>query len=117
VHGLNRIHGEPGGGITRTPNSVREGGNSGFQAVGLALLFGASRITLLGFDMQHTHGRGHWHADHERNNPTRIAFGNWRKNFDELSRMTDVPIINATRHTALRCFPRMSLHESLSSVA
>jgi hypothetical protein len=117
VHGLNYMGHEKGGGISRNPNTIREGGNSGFQAVGLALLFGAARITLLGYDMQFTGGRKHWHADHAKNNPTTISLRGWRQNFGELSRATDVPIINATRETGLTCFPRMGLNESLASIA
>lgn len=114
VDGLNLLQSEPGGGIAKHPNTVRQGGNSGYQAIGIALLFGAARIVLLGFDMQFTNGRKHWHKDHAKNNPTGIALKNWRANFRELASVCPVPIINATRETALDCFPRMSLEEALA---
>lgn len=103
--------------MSRNPNTVREGGNSGFQAVSLALHFGCARITLLGFDLRFNGRQKHWHGDHKRSNPTLRAFANWQQNFAELAKVAPVPIINATRETSLRCFPRMGLNESLSSVA
>jgi hypothetical protein len=41
VFGLNFINSEPGGGISTRAGTIRQGGNSGFQAVSLALHFGA----------------------------------------------------------------------------
>jgi hypothetical protein len=114
VWNVNRVRHEPGGGISSNPNTVREGGNSGFQAVGLALLFGCERVTLLGFDMQFSKGRRHWHADHAKNNPIAKSFPGWIASFNELSRMTSIRIENASRETAIKCFPRVDLEEALS---
>lgn len=114
VDGLNRINSEPGAGISKNPNTIRQGGNSGYQAIGLALLFGAARIVLVGYDMQFTNGRKHWHRDHAKNNPTGAALKNWRANFNELASVSPVPIVNASRETALACFPRVSLEEALA---
>lgn len=114
VWNVNRVFSEPGGGISKHPNTIREGGNSGYQACGLALLFGVSRIVLLGFDMQFTRGRRHWHPDHERNNPVAKSFHSWRKNFQELAGVSRVPIVNATRETAMTCFRRVTLEDALA---
>lgn len=117
TEGLNLIGSERGAGVSRMANTVMEGGNSGYQAIGLALLFGASRIVLLGYDMQFTGGRKHWHPDHRRSNPTHVAMGGWVKNFNLLASQSPVPIINCSRETALRCFPRVSLDEGLAGTA
>ncbi len=118
LYKLNLIVGEPGGGVSTRANTIRLGGNSGFQAVGLALHFGAARIVLLGYDMQFTGGRKHWHADHTRlGNPVPARMRDWHARFEQLAGQTRVPIVNATRETALRCFPRVDLIESLAEPA
>lgn len=114
VYNLNLINGEPGGGLSSRPNTIKLGGNSGFQALGLALHFGAAKVVLLGYDMQLTNGRTHWHGDHPRlGNPLPIRMREWLLRFGELARATRVPILNASRATALQCFPRVSLDEAL----
>lgn len=115
VWGLNFINSEPGGGVSDLPGTIRQGGNSGFQAVGLALHFGAAKIVLLGYDMQLTGGKTHWHGDHKGlGNPVNDKMQRWRSRFAEMTAQTSVPIINATRETALTCFERKSLIESLA---
>ncbi|HCZ48509.1 MAG TPA: hypothetical protein DCZ11_05850, partial [Gammaproteobacteria bacterium] len=56
---------EPG--LSASPLRIHQGGNSGYQALNLAVLLGAERVILLGYDM---HG-GHWHGRHggRLNNP------------------------------------------------
>lgn len=115
VYRLNFIRGEAGGGISTSPNTIRLGGNSGFQALGLALHFGAARIVLLGYDLALTGGRSHWHGNHPRlGNPQRSRMGEWCARFAQLAAHARVPILNATRETALTCFPRMSLDAALA---
>lgn len=116
VHGLNAIGHEKRVGVSARPNTVSEGGNSGFQAVGLALLFGAARVVLLGYDMQATGRRLHWHADHQDKlaNPVPAKFKDWQRNFAVLASETDVPVVNCSRETGLACFPRAPLKEVLA---
>jgi hypothetical protein len=115
LFGLNWIRSEPGGGISKLPGTIRQGGNSGFQAVGLALHFGAARVILLGFDMQMTGGRTHWHGDHrgKLGNPVVHRMEVWLKRFAEMAAESRIPIVNATRETALTCFPRVELKAAL----
>lgn len=118
VYRLNWIPCEPGGGMSKRLGMVRHGGNSGFLAVSLALHFGAARVVLLGYDMGATGGRLHWHDDHRgMSNPTITSMAAWVRRFDELARVVRVPILNATRQTALRCFPRVGLSEGLAEPA
>ena len=116
VHKMNYIDSEPGGGISDLRGTIRQGGNSGFQAVGLALLFGAAKVILLGYDMQLTGGKTHWHGDHKGalGNPVLDKMAGWHKHFRLMANQTTVPILNATRKTALDCFPKVDLVESLS---
>lgn len=107
-------------GLSRVWPVLNTGGNSGYQAINLAYLLGYKTIILLGYDMQNTGGQTHWHGDHNfggSTNPVRNTFDNWRKDFRELGKaikeINDVEIINATRQTALKCFPQMSLEDAL----
>lgn len=80
-------------------------------------MFGAARIVLLGYDMQRTGGRKHWHADHPDRMGNGIMHSKWAERFDRLALKLDalgVDVINATRETALRKFRRASLAEALS---
>lgn len=115
IWGLNYVHGEPGGGLAQRRDSIRMGGNSGFQALGLALYFGAAHVVLLGYDMQLTGGRTHWHGDHKSlGNPMSEKVRGWHKHFAELPAATRARVINSTRQTALRCFERQDLLTALS---
>lgn len=103
-------------GLSREPDTINSGGNSGFQAIHLAATFGATRIILLGFDMQRTGGKEHWHGKHEGKLPNGVGFASWMKALGALAidlRQAGVDVINCTRVTALRCFRQASLEETL----
>lgn len=115
IYKLNLIPAEEGGGLSRKAGTIRRGGNSGFQALSLALHFGAAKVVLLGYDMQLTGGKKHWHPDHENiGNPVAGKMKDWHRHFADLAGQVRVPILNATRQTALKCFPRVDLLESLA---
>lgn len=92
----------------------RGGGNSGFQAVNLAILRGANPIYMLGFDMQMTGGRKHWFGNH----PSRL---DRHQNFDRWVREMDfaaagaaelgIRIVNCSRETALRAYARAEIRD------
>lgn len=101
--------------------TVGAGRNSGFQAVNLAAQFGATRIILLGYDMQgevgaHWYGRNNWM---QANNPDAYSYLNWKRAFEAAApalRDRGVEVINASRETALTCFRRMPIGEALELV-
>lgn len=98
-------------------NLVYFNGNSGFQAVNLATLFGARRIILLGFDMMlGPEGQRHWHPDHPAPLVQWLAFDEWiyksQKVASDAAAM-DVDIVNCSRQTALTAFRRGDLLEEL----
>lgn len=103
-------------GFSREPDTINGGGNSGYQGIHLAATFGASRIVLLGFDMQRTGGKEHWHGKHEGGLPNGNGFAVWIRAMqslaDDLAEM-GVDVINCSRVTALRCFRRLPLEEAL----
>jgi hypothetical protein len=70
--------------LTTEPGVIGCGGNSGFQALNLAVQFGAKRILLIGFDMSDRHGV-HWFGRANgdgRSNPGEWNFKRWRKAFE-----------------------------------
>ena len=111
-YGLRRIQGMHAPGLGR--NMVHWGGNSGYQAINLAYLWGAQRIVLLGYDMQKTGGQSHWFGDHPQGLNRNSPYAEWVKRFDRLAtdlRDEGVEVFNATRETALTCFPRTPIEE------
>jgi hypothetical protein len=95
---------------------VNTGQNSGYQAIGLAYQFGAARILLTGFDMQHTAGRSHWHGDHPAGMGNAQNIHRWVRHFAALAddlRAVGVEVVNCTRETALECWPRSTLEAEL----
>lgn len=111
-------------GLNRGGEKLNSGCNSGYQAVHLAALFQGvtmpafpgARIVLLGFDMQRTGGRSHCHGDHVKGLPNGSNFKLWLDHFSFLARdlkSTGVDVVNCTRQTAMRCFPRAVLAEAL----
>jgi len=97
-------------GVSLDPAYVHSGGNSGFQAFNLAVLFGARRILLLGYDMQGTHFFG----EHPGALRKTQDYANWIRRFGTVPAMLpNVEILNCTRATALKCFPQATLEAVL----
>lgn len=95
---------------------IHTGNNSGYQAINLVYLFGAKIIFLLGYDMQRTDGKSHWHGDHPGNLNRHSNYPKWIENFQKLAsdlKEEGVKVVNATRKTALNCFPKQKLEEIL----
>lgn len=59
-------------GFDPDPGALRTGANSGYQAIHLAVHFGAKRIILLGYDMQVDRARTHWHEGHPGQQPSSL---------------------------------------------
>jgi hypothetical protein len=118
-YGINVIPGEWRSGFSRNPTHIHFGnhgqGNSGFQAVNLAILLGATRIILCGFDMREVDGRKHFFGSHPRGLNPNQNFSGWRKGFADAAKAlpSGVEIINATPGSALTCFPFMDLQEAI----
>lgn len=99
------------------PTHLATGGNSGYQAIHLAMHFGATRIVLLGFDMKlGANKQRHWFGEHPGILNTVGNFPFWLRAFQRLApvaKQMGVEIINCTPDTALKSFPRMALEAVL----
>lgn len=117
---LRWIHGMDMGGLSKDPSLIHTGKNSGTQAIGLAHVFGAARIVLVGYDMSNDpSGRKHWHPDHPRGlgNGGSGRYPAWISGIDlvhqDLKRL-GIPMVNASRRTMIRSVPRMTLEDALT---
>ena len=107
---LNTIHIDIGKkGWSTDPACVHSGGNGGYQAGNLAVLFGATRIILLGFDMR---GETHWFGAHPGPINRRHAYVSWLARFAEI-KPAGYEIINCTRETALKRFRQSTIEAEL----
>lgn len=117
--GTRWIMGADGGGLSPSSTHIHTGMNSGYQAIGLAHVFGAARLTLLGYDFKvGPRGERHHHGDHPKGlgNCSPGRFPSWRSAMDVLARdarKVGLQIENASRDTALKCFPRVKLEDAL----
>ncbi len=105
-------------GLETDPSGVRTGGvvgNSGYQAINVAVHLGATEILLLGYDMQPgPNGEHHCHSDHP--DERYVAYSSALPPFSSLVeplKARGVSVVNCTRQTALHAFPERSLESSL----
>lgn len=87
--------------------------NSGAAAIQLAIASGASKVVLLGYDCKTTGGKMHFFGDHPKGIGNGGSLKRWPKHFKDVSREVGNKVVNATRQTALTCFPRVELDQAL----
>lgn len=114
-YGLTVIAGQERPGFSVDPAAINYGNNSGFQAVNLALLFGADPIILAGFDMRAIGGKSHFFGEHKAPLRPTGSFTTWIAKFTKAAEMLggSPRIINSTPNSALTCFPYVPLAEAL----
>lgn len=118
--GLRVVEGADRLGFSRDPGLIHYGNNSGYQAVNLAILWGADPIVLVGFDMRRVDGRTHFFGEHKSPLRPPANFGKWIGNFTKAADLLGQPrprILNATPGSALRCFPMVDLEQTLGERA
>jgi hypothetical protein len=120
AYGLKLIRCARRPGAPREDYLIHSGGNSGFQAIGLAYLFGATRIALVGFDMfRRQDGKRHWFGVHEaeslrKESPWEVwiqAFADVARDF----RSVGVRCVNCSTETAITAFERADLAATLEA--
>ncbi|HPT36436.1 MAG TPA: hypothetical protein PK309_07900 [Bacillota bacterium] len=96
------------------------GCNTGCSAINLALLLGARRVFLLGFDMQVLDGKTNWH-DANISKPTDATYKNYQKGFAAIAK--DLPVVfpgccvyNCGKESRLQVFPKVDLEAALCGV-
>lgn len=105
-------------GLESDPSGLKNGRNSGYAAINLAIHYGAKRILLLGYNMQPMKGVGHFFGEHPNRQPS--PYSSFRQRFEGLKKplaKRGVEVLNCTDHSALTCFPRGVLREVLPASA
>lgn len=112
-------------GLSREDGVLHQGGNSGYQAIGLAYQLlrkhatdsdNVGRIILIGFDMQMVDNKRHWFGDHPKPFNTASNYNDFIASFKTIHpRIYGLEILNCTRRTALKCFPCHDLDEVCAS--
>ncbi len=105
-----------GSGIWPEPDGLATGRSAGYQAINLAIHFGATRIILLGYDMRIVDGHYQWHNDHKVANRPGIYESTMLPAFPKLVAPLverGIKVINCTPGSALHVFPAMELGEAI----
>lgn len=92
--------------------------NSGAQAINLAMLFGAKRVLLLGFDMRDIDGKAHWFGQHPQPLVQVQLYDEWIYRLTVAApdaKARGVEIINCTPGSAMECFDKVPLEEAIAS--
>jgi hypothetical protein len=101
--------------VSFTLGEIGTGGNSGYQAINLAVLQGAKKIILLGYDMKlGEHKRSHWFGEHPAKLTRSSRHDEWVNKFNLAApfyKEAGIEIINCTKDTALECFERKDLRD------
>lgn len=113
--GVRLVAGQAGDTFSTDPRVIHYGNNSGFQAINLAILLGARRIVLVGFDMRVVDGKRHFFGNHPEPLSNRIEYSYFVPTFANAARHlpAGVTILNATPGSALKCFPAVPLELAL----
>jgi hypothetical protein len=103
--------------ITTPRGLIGSGGNSGFQAINVAIHTNAKRLILVGFDMNLLRG-SHWHGDHTGicKNPQPDLMRKWCEALDAQAAALHahgVDVVNASPVSALKRYRQSSIKEAL----
>ncbi len=91
-------------------------GNTGAAAINLALLLGAKRVFLLGFDMHLSKGgKSNWH-DNNIDKPDAEIYPKFLEGFDKLyvdlpKKFPEAKIFNVTDNSSLELFPKLEVEK------
>lgn len=91
-------------------DTIATGGNSGFQAVNIAVNRGATKVILLGYDMGYSTNK-HWWTGQFKRDCRPSNYKDWIDKFTKAAPLIPAEIINCTRETALNCFKRADLRD------
>lgn len=101
------------------PGKVGSGGNSGFQALNIAVQAGASRVLLIAFDM-HDRGGAHWFGRNSavgQSNPISDNFRRWIAAYNVAAKQLEergVDVVNASPNSDLKCFRKQDIETTLA---
>jgi hypothetical protein len=99
------------------PGHITRGPTSGDTALHLAILKGAKRIVLLGFDYGVIPGHHHYHSEYSWYHLANTqSWRVWATEFERLARLCSdlgVEVVNASAKSVIPYFPRMTVGEAM----
>jgi hypothetical protein len=113
-----RLRWIPGGdkpGLSFDPEYIHWGRNSGYHALNIAVLAGASKVLLVGFDHHVQAGKQHWFKNQGHHNISLYNrwFEKWQSAKPDLEK-AGCRVINCTPETALTCFDCSEIETELT---
>ena len=112
---IQRLRNTGPGGLEHNPTGLKNGRNSGYAAINLAVHYGVSKIVLLGYDMQASGGKSHFFGEHPGGKNV-SPYPQFRAVFSTIVKplaKVNVTVINCTRKSVLACFPKAALEDVL----
>lgn len=101
-------------GLGEAPGYIRNGRNSTYQAMGVAIQTGAKRIVFLGLDLGEDNGKTHFFGDHPKKINKKSDYGLFASKFKAVAKQIEdmgIEVINCSRKTSLGCFKQKPLEE------
>lgn len=111
-YSLNYIESLPGTGFITEEFKIKQGQNSGYQAINFAYHLGFRQVILLGYDMQSTSGKNRWHGNHPGPCGNHNNYQQFVDNYNHMH--PPLEVINCSRVSALTAFPKMNFDEFMS---
>lgn len=113
-YGVNLVKGTSGNGFSKSQELIHFGGNSGYQVINLALLYGCSRFLLVGYNMGVPPGKQHhFFGQHPSPLSRGTSFGSFVSSYSTIQPDIKRRIVNCTPESALKCFAAGGLKEVL----
>lgn len=121
IKGVHMLRNAGPEGFSDDPGEVHTLGNSGGQAMQVAIKAGAARVLLCGFDMHASVG-SHWHGDHPQGlrNTVPGTYEVWIRrmaNIAPLIAARGVDVVNCTPGSALTGYRKAKLEDELGPAA
>ncbi len=112
-----RGHGNHGTGISLDSKSIVTGRHSGYQALNIAILAGASKVLLIGFDAKMAEdGQTHFHGGHPVKEGGHV-YKMYKESFSPIERdliRLNVEVVNCSPDSAINAFRKTPLADELT---
>jgi len=92
---------------------IHFGGNSGFQVLNVAFLYGVQHVLLVGYNMSMVKNQRHFFGEHPKGLNRGGNYASFVSSFNQIGKLHAPHITNVTPETALGCFKKMDLKDAL----
>lgn len=111
---FNYINGVHKPDLSKKPDLIHYGSNSGYQQLNIAYLYGIRKFLLVGYNMQKVEGKSHFFGDHPSGLSQHSPYDRFVQFFASIDSEIRSTVINCTPNSALKnTFKNQSLTEAL----